>query len=274
MSRRLDPLREDLRAGAAVVRRDWLILTSYPLRFLSHAASVCFTVTVFHFIARLVHVSSFSTPAAYFAFALIGLVTLQVLNSTLQAPPGALRGELVAGTFERFLVSPFGAVRGMLALAVFPLLYSLVTALVMLGFAGVAFGLHLHWATLPLLLPVALLGALSFAPFGVLIMAVVLVFKQAMSGVTFVVAGISLISGLYFPVSVLPGWMRELSRLQPFTPAADLMRHVMVGTRLHEALDGELVKLLAFPAVLLPTSVLVLRLAVRASRRRGTILEY
>src|SRR5205807_4321667 len=101
-----------------------------------------------------------------------------------------------------------------------------------------------------------------------------LVFKQAMSGVTFVVAGISLVSGLYFPVTVLPAWMRELSRLQPFTPAADLMRHVMAGTPLHEPLGAELAKLAGFPLLLLPVSILALDLAVRAGRRRGTILEY
>jgi ABC-2 type transport system permease protein len=228
---------------------------------------------LFHFISRLVHVSSFRSPAAYFAFALVGLITLQVLNSTLHSPPGSLRGELAAGTFERLVVSPFGAVRAMLALAAFPLLLSLWTALIMLAFAALLFGLTLHWATLPLLVPVALLGALSFAPFGVLLMAIVLVFKQALGAVTFLVAGISLVSGLYFPVAVLPGWLQALSRIQPFTPAADLMRHVMTGAPLHEALISELAKLFGFPLALLPLSVLALREAVAFGRRRGTLLE-
>jgi len=270
----LSALREDLLAALAVVRRDWLIMRSYPLRILTQLVSVCFTVTLFHFISKLVHVGSFTSPEAYFAFALVGLIVLQVLNSTLHTPPGALQGELATGTFERFVVSPFGAVRAMVALTAFPLLYSLVTALVMLVFAAGAFGLHLEWATLPLLVPVALLGSLSFLPFGLLTMATVLVFKQVLGGVTFLVAGISLVSGLYFPISVLPAWMRVLARIQPFTPAADLMRHVMTGARLHEPLAGELAKLIGFPAVLLPAGVLALAAAVRAGRRRGTLLEY
>jgi ABC-2 type transport system permease protein len=269
----MNALRAELDATAAIVRRDWLILTSYRLRFLTQLVSLCFSVTLFHFIAKLVRVSSFRTPAAYFGFALVGLLTLQVLNSTLHTPPSALRGELGAGTFERLVVSPFGALRAMVAMTLFPLIYALVMAVGMLAFAAIAFGLHVQWATLPLLAPVALLGALSFLPFGLLIMALVLVLKQALSGVTFVVAGISLISGLYFPVSVLPAWMRELSRLQPFTPAADLMRHVMAGTRLHESLALELAKLVGFPLVLLPISLLALQLALRQGRRRGTLLE-
>jgi ABC-2 type transport system permease protein len=267
-------LREQWQAVAAVLRRDWLITISYRTRFVTHLLSVFFSLTLFHFISQLVRVSSFSKPGAYFAFAVVGLITLQVLNSTLQVPPGTLRGELVAGTFERFVLSPMGGLNGILAMMVFPLLYALASAVVMLIFAGIVFGVHLHWATLPLIVPIGVLGALSFAPFGVLFLAAVLLSKQAITGATFLIAGISLIAGLYFPVSLLPAWMRWLSDVQPFTPAVDLMRHVMVATQLHQAAGIELIKVVGFTVVLLPVSVWVLGVALRFSRRRGTILEY
>src|SRR5581483_11822963 len=258
----------------AIVRRDLRITLSYRARFATHVLSVFFTLTLFHFISRLVRVSTFPTPEAYYAFAVVGVISLQVLNSMLHTPPITLRQELVAGNFERLLVSPTGAVRGLLAMMVFPFLYALITALVMLVFAGVLFGVSLHWATLPLVVPVGLLGALSFAPFGILFLALVLVAKQGGAGTTFVVAGVSLVAGLYFPISLLPGWIRWLSSVQPFTPGVDLMRHVMIGTRLHEALWIELAKLIGFIAVLLPLAVWAVDGALRFSRRRGTILEY
>ncbi len=267
-------MRENLAGVAAIVRRDWLILISYRLRVVTHLLSAFFTVTLFHFVSKLVHVHTFDNPGAYFGFALVGLIILQIFNSTLQGPPTAVRQELVAGGFERFALSPFGAVSGMLSLMLFPLLYSLFTGLAMFIFAGLAFGTHVQWSTLVLTLPVALLGGLSFAPFGVLLMAVVLMFKQALTGVTFIVAGISLISGLYFPIALLPAWMQLLSHVQPFTPAADLMRNVMTGSALHEPLVAELAKLVCFPLVMLPLSILALDRALRVGRRRGTLLEY
>jgi ABC-2 type transport system permease protein len=265
---------DNLRAAAAVVRRDWLITISYRTRFITHLLSVFFSLTLFHFISRLVHVSSFSTPDAYFAFVMVGLISLQVLNSTLHVPPGALRQELVAGTFERFLLSPVGGLVGIVSMMLFPFLYALVSAVVMLILAGLVFGIHLQWATVPLVVPVGLLGALSFAPFGVLFLSIVLMAKQAISGATFLVAFISIVSGLYFPVALLPGWMRWMSDVQPFTPAVDLMRHVMVGSHLREAVWAELAKMAGFTAVLLPLSIWVLAVALRLSRRWGTILEY
>jgi len=265
---------EDLRSAGALIRRDWQVTFSYRLRFVSHLLSIFFTLTLFHFISRLVRVPSFASPETYYAFAVVGLITLQILNSTLTMPPNLLRQELVTGNFERLLVSPFGALRGIAAMMLFPFIYALVTACLMLVFAGALFGVHLRWATVPLVIPVGVLGALSFAPFGLLFLTLVLVSKQAVTGATFVVAGISLVSGLYFPVSLLPAWMRFLSGVQPFTPAADLMRHLMVGTPLHASAAAELLKMACFAAVLLPLTIAAASLALRRSRRRGTILEY
>jgi ABC-2 type transport system permease protein len=267
-------LREDLHAAGALVRRDFQILLSYRARSVTHLLSVFFTLTLFHFLSRLVHVSSFPTHDSYYAFVVIGLITLQVLNSTLVAPPANLRQDLVAGTFERLLVSPFGAVDAVIASMIFPFVYSLMSAVAMLIFAGTVFGVNLEWATVPLIVPVSVVVALSFAPFGVLFLAVVLLAKQAVSGANFVIAGISLIAGLYFPVTLLPGWIRWTSKVQPFTPAVDLMRHVMVASPLHEDLWVEVVKLIGFTVALMPLSTGLLVLSLHFSRQRGTILEY
>jgi len=86
-------------------------------------------------------------------------VILGVLTSTLTAPIGTLRAELITGTFERIVVSPFGALLGVLSMALFPLLLGMTTGLVTLLFAGLAFGLDIHWSTAWAALPVAFLGA-------------------------------------------------------------------------------------------------------------------
>jgi ABC-2 type transport system permease protein len=147
-------------------------------------------------------------------------------------------------------------------------------ALFMLCFAAVVYGVGVHWATVPLVPPVALLGALAFSAFGMLMVAAVITIKQSMAGATWVVAGISLIAGLYFPVSLLPSWIRWMSHVQPFTPAVDLLRHLLVGSRLASPAGEDLIKLIAFSVVLVPLSVYALALAVRFARRRGTLTEY
>ena len=266
-----------LRYGSAalgILRRDAAVFVSYRLLFVAQIASTMFALLLFHYISRLVRVEMFPSPNDYFAFVTVGLVIFGVLTSTLAAGPATLRQELVAGTFERLVVSPFGAVAGVLAMLIFPFAYAVVQAVVSLLLAALLFGLPLEWPSAALALPVAVLGVLAFLPFGVLIAAAVVVVKQAVAAGTFIVAGISVVAGLYFPVALLPDWIQWASDVQPFTPAVELLRHLLVGTPLASSAWAEVAKLAIFAAVLIPASVWVLQRAVLVGRRRATITEY
>ncbi len=261
-------------AGFCILRRDAQTFASYRLRLITQFLGVFFSLTLFYYISRLVKVEVFPSPDAYYAYAVIGLVILSVLNSTLGTPPSLVRQELVAGTFERIALSPFGPVGGLLGMLIFPFCFALFTALIMLAFAGLAFGLQVQWSTAPLAIPLGALGALSFLPFGVLLLAITLVAKQALSGTTWIIAGISLIAGLYFPVTLLPDWIQWASDVQPFTPATELLRNVLVDTPLTESAAIGVAKMIGFTVVLLPLSMVVLRYALAVGRRRGTIIEF
>lgn len=264
---------ESLTAAIAILKRDVRIYLTYRLRFVGQVLGALFSLTLFYYLSRLVRVEAFASADDYYAFVVVGLVILQVLNSTL-AVPGQVRGELLAGTFERLVVSPAGPVVSVLAMTVFPLALSMVLAVVMLTLAGVVFGLPVAWSTAAFAIPVALLGALAFAPVGVLVGALVLVVKQAGAAATWITALISIVAGLYFPVALLPDWIEWTSEVQPFTPAVDVLRHLLVGTPLRGDLAIELLKLAGFAVTLLPLAVWALVAAVRIGRRRGTIIEY
>jgi ABC-2 type transport system permease protein len=266
-----------LRYGSAalgILQRDAAVFASYRLRFVAQIAATLFTLLLFYYISRLVRVEMFPSPDDYFAFVAVGLVIFGVLTSTLAVGPAAVRQELVAGTFERLVVSPFGAVASVLAMLLFPFTYAIVQGVVSLLLATLLFGLPLDWPSTALALPVALLGALAFLPFAVLIAAAVVVLKQAMAAGNFLVAGISVVAGLYFPVALLPGWIEWTAEVQPFTPAVELLRHVLVGTPLESSGWAEVGKLALFAVALIPASVWVLDRAIDVGRRRATITEY
>lgn len=261
-------------AGMAIVRRDALLFLSYRFRVLSQLATVFFSISMFYYLSRLVHVSTFSSSDQYFGFAVVGIAILEMIGASLSGLPPALRQELVAGTFERLVLSPAGAVTSTVAMLAFPMLVALLSGTVALTFGIVVFGLPLHWATAPLAIPVALLAATAFAPFAIVIGGAVLAVKQAGRVSGFVVTGLSLIGGFFFPVSLLPPWIRWMSQVQPFTPSLNLLRHFLIGTPLVEAEWISLVKLAGFAAVLMPVAVWVLSVAVRWAQRRGTVIEY
>jgi ABC-2 type transport system permease protein len=261
-----------LRAFGAVMRRDMHVYLSYRTRLVSQLLTALFSLTLFYYVSRLVHVKGLS-PKAYFGFVVVGISLISVLYSCFSIPE-LLRQELIAGTFDRLLLSPFGAVRSVLAMSLFPMLFSFVLAVFTLGLGCVIFGLSLHWSTVPVALPVMALVLLSFLPFGVLFAALTVVVKQGSVGTSWVIALLSIVGGLYFPVSLLPGWLQTISKLQPFTAATDLLRHLLVNSSLGESPQTALLKLVGFAAVLLPASLLILARSIRFGQRRGTIIEY
>jgi ABC-2 type transport system permease protein len=256
----------------ATMKRDALIFVSYRMRVLSQVMAMLFSLTIFYYVGKLVPRGTVGPHDDYFAFAVVGIVTTAVLTSALGSAQ-IVRMELMQGNFERILISPLGPVWGVIAVAAFPIAYSTVFAGAMLALAALAFGVPLHVSGIVPALGVGILGALSLACLGLLFVAALIAFKSAL-GATWVIAGLSLLGGAYFPLRLFPGWIRWTSDVQPYTPTVDLLRHLLIGTRPAEAIWLELLKLVGFTAVLMPLSVGVLWLAVRVSRRRGTIMEF
>jgi ABC-2 type transport system permease protein len=260
-------------AFMAVVRRDLHVFLSYRTRLVSQVMTSVFSLTLFYYVSRMITVNGFGSPDEYFGFVVVGIALVSVLYSCFSISE-TVRGELIAGTFERMLLSPFGGVRGVLAMTVFPLAYAFVLAAITLGLGCVVFGLQLHWATVPFSIPAMVLALLAFLPFGIFFSALTIATKQGSVGTSWVIALISIVGGLYFPVSLLPGWAQVAAEVQPFTPATEMLRHLLVGSPLSTPLAMAVAKVAAFAVVLLPASLYVLHRAIRFGQRRGTIIEY
>lgn len=267
-------VRAECAAAVAVVRRDLQLFLSYRLRFISQVLSAVFGVTLFYYVSRLVSVRAFPSHDDYFAYVVVGLAAMQLLTATVHAVPATLRSELVAGTFERMVVSPFGPLGGIVALSLFPMILAIVLATLTIAAAAILFGLPLHWSTVPLAVPVVLLGMLAFLPLALLLAAAVLIVKQAGSIATFLISGLALAGGSFFPVSVLPPTLRWISNVQPLTPALELARHELVGAAISGSAWVATAKLAGFAVVLLPLSILAISGAIKVCRARGTLIEY
>ena len=261
-------------AGTAVLRRDFQTALSYRLQLIGTVFGSFFSLTIFYYVSRLVRVGRFESADEYFAFVLVGIVIFAMLQALLGGAPVIVRQELVAGTFARIVLSPLGPVAGICAMLLFPFAIALVTGTAILVFGVIAFGVSVELPRALLALPVACVAALSFAPFGLVSASMVLIAKQSALGVGVLLAAISLVSGLYFPVELLPSWIGWASDVQPFTPAVDLMRHLLVGAEMESSVMASIAKLVGFGAVMLPLSLWLLTRTIAFTRRRGTIIEY
>jgi len=256
----------------ATMRRDATIFASYRFRMISQMLAMLFTMTMFYYIAKLIRPGATGVHGQYFAYVVVGMVSFAILTAALNTAQ-LVRMELVAGTLERMVISPLGPVGGVVSIAAFPITYSICFAGVTLLAAAEVFGFPVRLIGIPPALGVAALAAIAFAGIGLLFVAALLAFKAA-AGATWVIAGLSILGGVYFPVVLFPGWIRWVSEVQPFTPALDLLRHLLLGTTPTQSVALELFKLVAFSLMLIPICAGALALAVGLGRRRGTLMEY
>ena len=83
-----------------------------------------------------------------------------------------------------------------------------------------------------------------------------------------------LLSGVYYPVSILPDWLQKVSYLIPVTHSLEGMRLALLkGYPLRDLLPS-ILPLLVFTVIMLPFSIWVFKYAVRIAKINGSLTQY
>jgi ABC-2 type transport system permease protein len=116
------------------------------------------------------------------------------------------------------------------------------------------------------------LGSFSFVGIGILAAILPLLYVERGAQMTFVVqSGLLLVSGVYYPISVLPGWMQVLSHLSPATYVLDGVRAgLMEGAGIAE-LGRDVWPLIVLGVVLIPFSLWAFGRAELHAKRTGKL---
>jgi ABC-2 type transport system permease protein len=112
---------------------------------------------------------------------------------------------------------------------------------------------------------------LAFSGLGIFSASYLLLFKRGNPARWFVVGVSSIVGGMLFPVSILPGWLQFVARLNPVTYALDAMRAALLDGANLFAIAKPLLVLLFFAAILLPASGVTFSWALRRTKMTGTL---
>lgn len=261
---------------AAFVLRDWRTARSYRFQLVLDLAIVPLTLALFYFLNLLVDPARLPSDAdlaqGYFSYAAVGLVVLRMVQAALTSFAAKLRIEQTSGTFETLLLSPISPNVVALGSATFELLRALLGGAATLLVATV-FGLRLDLGTGSIVGLLVGLPALiaTFAALGVVVAACAVVVKQVTALLGLVTAGLGLLAGVYFPIELLPGPLRTVADLLPFTWGVDVLRAALLRG---ELATGRMVLLVVFAVVSLPVSLWIFRLSVNRARRGGTLSQF
>ena len=124
----------------------------------------------------------------------------------------------------------------------------------------------------PTALVFVLLGSFSIVGIGMMAAILPLLYVERGAQMTFVLQScLLLVSGVYYPVSVLPEWMQVLSKLSPATYVLDGVRAGLLDGTPVSALMYDVVPLIIMGIVLIPTGLWAFGRAERYAKRTGKL---
>jgi len=215
------------RIGAIVLRQIYLYRGS-PQRILPIFAWVAVDILLWGFISR--YLNGVAHAGFSFVPALLGAVLLwDFLTRVMQGVTMAFFEDVWSRNFLNLFASPLGTFEYLAGLIATGVTTSFVGLLVMVSLAWAAFGLS-FLAYGVALAPFLMVLFLTGIALGVAAAAVVLRFGPASEWLVWPIPSlISPFAGVFYPVSVLPGWMRVVSRGLPPSYVFEGMRAVLAG---------------------------------------------
>ncbi len=186
-------------------------------------------------------------------------------------------GEMVAwerweGTIEYTMMAPISRLAHMLGVSLFSIIYGLARSALLLGVLALFFSVDLSNANLGGAALILLVGSVSFLGFGIMAAVLPLLFPERGEEMTFVISSILLlVSGVYYPISVLPDWMEPLATVSPATYVLEGMRAALLEGTPTLALGPSILPILILGALTLPIGIAIFSWGERYAKRTGRL---
>lgn len=256
--------------------RDFQLAVSYRSGFVLGLGGALVNVLLFFFLSRFfgpLGASLDDYGGSYFGFVIIGVAFTSFMAIGLSGLATKIRDAQMMGTLELMVVSPTRLPVSLLASSLWAHTFALLTVATYFV-VGALLGMRIEVTNLPLGLLGMLLAVVSFNALGLLAASVVILIKQG-GPVNWLVSTASvLLAGVFYPASVLPGWLQTLGQALPLTHALEIVRRSMLLGEGLDTLWPSFAALLLLTAVFLPLGLLACHLAVRAALRDGSLTNY
>jgi ABC-2 type transport system permease protein len=201
---------------------------------------------------------------------LVGAVIWAFLGIIFEFMTETVAWERWEGTIEYTFMAPLSRSMHLGGMGVYAVLYGLIRATI-LFFAVAAFiGIHMPDANFAAALALLAIASVSFIGVGMMTSVLPLISPEKGAQLGFVAQGMMLVvSGVYYPVSVMPDWMQQVAKLSPATYAIRGCRASIVdGTPL---LWANVWPLIVIAVVAIPLGLAIFRRGERYAKKHGKL---
>ncbi len=215
----------EIRASYAFVERNFNLVRRYwgwEMVWLCY--SIATTLSITYIGAGMEAISGVQIDTDYLImYLLIGTMVWRFLAIVFDNISEMIAWERWEDTIEYTFMAPIARFTQMMGQTVFAVVYSLIFTGVILGVVALFFRLDLSKANLLGATVMLLTGSLSFIGLGIVASVLPLLFPERGAQMTNVIQAIFLlISGVYYPIEVLPTWMQPLAHRHGLELAVDV----------------------------------------------------
>ena len=262
-------LRNELIGLYGVVERNLYLTKRYFLWDLAFLLwTIANTLTIV-FISRGVDLA----PAARNDLAtklLVGGVIWAFLGIIFEIVTETVAWERWEGTIEYTFMAPVSRPVHLIGMGVYAVLYGLVRAAAIFVAVVLFIGIHLPHANYGAAVALLAIASISFIGVGMMTAVLPLISPEKGTQLGFVAQGLMLVvSGVYYPVSVLPAWMQWIAKISPATYALRGNRdQILHGAGLR---FDDVWPLLLIGALSIPIGLVVFRAGERYAKQHGKL---
>src|SRR5512133_876811 len=203
---------------------------------------------------------------------LVGAVIWAYLGIIFEILTETVAWERWEGTIEYTFMAPLSRPVHLFGMGLFAIGYGVVRAILLFGVVAAFFSLHLPDANYVAALVLLIVASISFIGIGMMTAVLPLISPEKGTQLGFVAQGLLLVvSGVYYPVSVLPGWMQALAKISPATYALRGCRAAILdGARLTSPWSDSW-RLRVSGVVSIPLGLWLFRTAPRYAKKHGKL---
>ena len=203
---------------------------------------------------------------------LVGAVVWAYLGIIFEILTETVAWERWEGTIEYTFMAPLSRPIHLFGMGAFAIVYGIIRAVLLFGVVALFFSLDLAQADFAAALVVLIVASISFIGIGMMTAVLPLISPEKGTQLGFIAQGILLVvSGVYYPVEVLPQWMQWVSVISPATYALDGMRDAIIDGAGITAMGDELWPLVVIGIVSVPLGLEVFRRGERYAKKHGKL---
>jgi ABC-2 type transport system permease protein len=266
-------LRRELVGFAGIVERNTYLIRRFVWWELAwFLYTVANTLTIV-FIAKGVEAGGYHLDVnREMIILLIGAVVWSYLGLVFEIETETVAWERWEGTIEYTFMAPLSRPAHLLGMGAFAVLYGVVRTVALFGLVALMLGVHFGDPDFLSATVVLAASSVSFVGIGMMTAVLPLVSPEKGTQLGFIAQGLLLvISGVYYPVSVLPQWMQWLSVVSPATYTLEGARKAILDGAGISAVWGDLWPLILIGAVAVPLGLYVFSLGERYAKRHGRL---